>query len=180
MEEYVDVLDSSGNLTGENKLKSEVHRDGDWHKAVHVWIINPKGELLIQKRSAIKDNLPNMWDIPSAGHLSAGEDSITSAIRETEEELGLKLLSENFEYLFSITQQSIREDGSYINNEFNDIYLVRLDLNLAGFKLQEDEVAEIKFIPYKELEKIINRGDEEFISHPKEYEKLFEELHKRY
>jgi len=32
--EYFDVLDENGNKTGKIKLRSEVHRDGDWHKGV--------------------------------------------------------------------------------------------------------------------------------------------------
>ena len=47
--EYLDILDENGNLTGEKKLRTEVHRDGDWHKAVHVWILNSKNQLLLQK-----------------------------------------------------------------------------------------------------------------------------------
>ena len=34
--EYLDVLDSSGNKTGKKKLRSEIHKDGDWHRAVQI------------------------------------------------------------------------------------------------------------------------------------------------
>lgn len=44
--EYFEVLDEKGNKIGKVKLRSEVHRDGDWHKAVDVWIFNSKSELL--------------------------------------------------------------------------------------------------------------------------------------
>ena len=45
--EYVDVLDSSGRPIGKMKPKSEVHRDGDWHGAAHLWILNREGQILI-------------------------------------------------------------------------------------------------------------------------------------
>ena len=48
MEEYFDILDENGKKTGKTKLRKEVHKDGDWHKAVHVWIINDKNEILLQ------------------------------------------------------------------------------------------------------------------------------------
>ena len=54
--EYFDVLDENGNKTGKLKLRNEVHRDGDWHRGVHVWIINSFGELLLQRRSPNKEN----------------------------------------------------------------------------------------------------------------------------
>jgi isopentenyldiphosphate isomerase len=60
MEEYIDVVDDGGNLTGKREPKSIAHKNGDRHKAVHVWIINFKGELLIQRRSPIKENHPSL------------------------------------------------------------------------------------------------------------------------
>lgn len=41
--EYFDVLDSEGHKTGRIKLRSAVHRDGDWHRAVNIWIVNGGG-----------------------------------------------------------------------------------------------------------------------------------------
>lgn len=63
VKEYFDLLDENGNKTGNIKLRSEVHRDGDWHKAVHIWIINDEGEILLQRRCATKESYPNMLDI---------------------------------------------------------------------------------------------------------------------
>ena len=77
--EYFDLLDENGNKTGKIKLRNEVHRDGDWHKAVHIWIINENGDVLLQRRCATKDSNPNMLDISSAGHLSAGDNSVSGA-----------------------------------------------------------------------------------------------------
>jgi isopentenyldiphosphate isomerase len=178
--EYLDVLDKDGNLTGGKKSKLDVHKDGDWHKTVHVWIITPKGELLIQKRSPEMDSYPDLWDISTAGHISSGEDSITSALRETEEELGLKLKTENFHYLFTTIQQAVLQSGTYINNEYNDVYLVELDPAFLKFNLQKEEVSETRWMPYQELEKQLNDNSENFVPHPEEYSKLFPELYKRY
>lgn len=49
MAEYLDVLDEKGNPTGERKEKAEMHRDGNWHRAVHVWIINSRGGVIDTK-----------------------------------------------------------------------------------------------------------------------------------
>ena len=61
--EDFDLLDENGNKTGKTKLRTEVHRNGDWHKAVHIWIINNKGDVLLQRRCATKDSDSNMLDI---------------------------------------------------------------------------------------------------------------------
>jgi len=176
MEEYLDVLDENGNPTGRTKLKSEIHRDGDWHKTVHIWIINHKGELLIQKKSPDDYNFSNLFDISSAGHISAGEKSVDAAMREIGEELGLNIPEKNFEYLFTVAQKYRSDKLAYINNEFGDVYLIKMELDSSKLKLQKEELAEVKFMHYKELEKIISENNKEFIPHPEEYEKLFEKL----
>ena len=87
--EYFDILDEEGDKTGEKKLRSEVHRDGDWHRNVHILIVNSKGEALLQHRSKDKDSHPDMWDMSSTGHILAGEEDNESALREIKEEVGI-------------------------------------------------------------------------------------------
>ena len=90
MKEYIDVVDEKNNPTGKVKEKQQAHEDGNFHRTAHVWIINSKNELLLQKRSASKKTHPNYWDISGAGHIRAGESVIDGAIRELKEELGHK------------------------------------------------------------------------------------------
>lgn len=60
--------------------RGAVHHDGDYHRAVHVWIYAEcTQELLLQKRADCKDSWPGQWDISSAGHISAGDTSLISA-----------------------------------------------------------------------------------------------------
>lgn len=61
-------------------FRSHVHRDGDYHRAVHVWIFaESTQELLVQRRADNKDSWPGLWDISSAGHISAGDSSLVTA-----------------------------------------------------------------------------------------------------
>jgi 16S rRNA (adenine1518-N6/adenine1519-N6)-dimethyltransferase len=66
-----------------------VHRNNLRHRAVHIFIFNPAGELLLQKRSRWKDRHPNLWDSSAAGHVGTGEDYDGTAKRELREELGV-------------------------------------------------------------------------------------------
>lgn len=96
--EYFEVLNEVGAKTGLVKQRNQVHRDGDWHRAVHVWIYSlSTNELLLQQRAACKESWANLFDCSTAGHLSAGDDSLPTAQREVEEELGLQLPQEGDE-----------------------------------------------------------------------------------
>lgn len=128
-EEHFDVLDEAGAKTGATAPRSEVHRRGLFHRAVHTWLFCPSsGELLLQQRAACKDSWPLRWDISSAGHLSAGDESRSAAVRELEEELGLRFPASRFEFLFTHLEklESIQRGKPFINNEFNDVYLVAI------------------------------------------------------
>lgn len=93
MAEYLDVIDEEGNLTGEIVDRKTAHREGIRHRASHLWLVRNKDgkiQVLLQKRSPSKEAFPNCYDISSAGHVPAGEDFETTAVRELNEELGIR------------------------------------------------------------------------------------------
>ncbi|KAL1063420.1 hypothetical protein V6Z11_D13G141400 [Gossypium hirsutum] len=92
--EYLDILTKIGKKsTFPSPGTGDVHRDGDYHKAVHVWNFAERTqELLLQKRADCKDSWPGLWDISSAGHISAGDSSlITAQYKENNEARSLIL-----------------------------------------------------------------------------------------
>jgi isopentenyl-diphosphate delta-isomerase type 1 len=89
-EEVFDVVNERDEVIGRER-RSEVHRRGLRHRAVHVLVFNARGELLLQKRSMSKDTFPGTWDSSASGHLDAGEDYDACAVRELREEIGLNL-----------------------------------------------------------------------------------------
>ena len=56
-----------------------MHRDGDWHRSVHVWVVDTAeagrgaARVLLQRRSEHKDTYPGHWDVSVAGHVEAGD-----------------------------------------------------------------------------------------------------------
>lgn len=170
--EYFDVLDENGNKTGKTKLRSEVHRDGDWHKAVHIWIINNNGDILLQRRCPTKDSHPNMLDISSAGHLSAGDDSLTGAIRELKEELNLDVSPNELQFIKTLKRSS-KYTETFINNEFDDLYILRTNKKIEEMQFQKEEISEIFFVPYKKFKDMVNNKQPDLLRHDDEFEILF-------
>lgn len=167
MEEILDIYTIEGKYLG-TRTREECHQKnpGFYHKPVWIWIVNSKNEILVQKRASVKKSFPNYWDMPSAGHVAAGESSIEGVIRETEEELGLKTKKDDYIYV-----------GEYICEktwEIGQIYLLKIDVEINELKLQKEEVDEVKWLSYEEFVKLFY--SEEFIPYDEEYRKLVLDL----
>ena len=158
-------------IGGPIKTKAEVHRDGDWHVAAHVWIATPDGRVLLQKRSTEKENWPGYWDVSAAGHLSAGETPVEAAVRETFEELGLRIAPGELRRLGVTRGQSVLRDGTYIDNEEHEIFLVEREVDPSALTLQAGEVGEVMLVPIDQLSKV-----EPLVPHELEYRMLMDKL----
>lgn len=162
--EFLDIINNDGTLSGRIKERELIHQDGDLHHTSHVWIArkNQKSgmDLLLQKRSKEKDSHPGCYDISSAGHILAGSNYIESAIRELEEELGIKAMEE--ELIYRGTRRFRWEGNFYgvpfIDNQISRIYLIwRDDIQIEKLTLQQEEIEEVIWIDYEEcLEKVKN------------------------
>jgi|SaaInlStandDraft_1057018.scaffolds.fasta_scaffold20362_2 isopentenyldiphosphate isomerase len=173
MKEFFDLLDEEGQLTGETKERSQVHRDGDWHRTIHVWLLHGE-DLLLQLRGPEQESNPGLWDISCAGHLSSGEDREQGLKREFDEELGLDLGSRRPEFLGEL--KSVWSSGSFVDREFNDIYLVIWDGVRPKIDFQKEEVDDVTWIPWAELRNRVMDGDKSLVCHPEEFDLLFERL----
>jgi len=174
--EYLDILDKKGSKTGDSKSYDEVHEKGFIHRTVHIWILNSKKELLIQKREKNRRAYPSHWDISAAGHISAGQTSLEAAQRETKEELGIEISSSEFQYLFTVEEHIILNDGTYINNEFQDVFMVRKDLDILQIKLIDGEVEAVRFLSLGEFKKWVKGQMEPMVPHEEEYRRLLEHI----
>ena len=87
-EEIFDVVNERDGVI-DAKPRSEVHRLGLLHRAVHALVFNSHGEIFLQKRSMTKDREPGKWDSSTSGHVDSGEDYDACSIRELREEIGL-------------------------------------------------------------------------------------------
>jgi isopentenyldiphosphate isomerase len=93
-EELFPVVDDDGNEI--SLAPRSVCHDGKsmlLHPVVHLHLLNPNGDLFLQKRAMTKDLLPGMWDTSVGGHMSSSETAEEALRREAEEELGLKDLT---------------------------------------------------------------------------------------
>lgn len=152
----IDVLDEYGKYTGDTKTKQEIHEQGLWHMAAHVWIYNSKGEILLQLRAKDKDSYPGLWDISVAGHTDSGEKPIESAVREMREEIGL-IVDQNQLYPGGIIKISQPINGTdWYDNEIGHIYYYKFDGDINELSTPDGEVEKLEFMSIDTFEKEIN------------------------
>jgi isopentenyldiphosphate isomerase len=152
--EIWDVLDASGNKTGNTVERGTSLSQGEYHLIVDVWIMNNKGEFLISRRVSSKYPDPGKWN-PVCGCAMAGEDSISSALRETKEELGIDLDIQKGRLL----KRFICGTESII-----DVWLFNQEVDINTVELKTDETDDVIWASANAVKHMINNND--FV-HPK-------------
>lgn len=143
--EIWDILDEDGNITGDtiNKDEGIMMPKGMYHQGADVWILNSKKEILIQKRAPKKRLEPNLWAM-TGGSVIKGESSLDTIKRETKEELGIDL----------DVEKAIKIQHYKTGNVWLDVYIVEQEVNLNDIIMQEEEVSDVKFVGFDEVEKL--------------------------
>jgi isopentenyldiphosphate isomerase len=129
-DELLDVFDERGWHVG-TKRRADVHRDGDWHLAFHLWVTSPDG-VLFQRRARDKASWPGYLDASAAGHLIAGE-AIRDGMREVDEELGAAYAFDDLESL-GVHRVDDAERSGVVNRELQHVFAVRDDRPLEAWE----------------------------------------------
>lgn len=135
-DELFDVVTADGEPTGITKRRADVHRDGDWHRAIHVWVYGRDDSgpyLLLNQRGRHKDTWPLALDATVGGHLAAGE-TVEQAYREVEEEIGLTINPAPLTHIGRRTRASGGNQPGVIDREIQEIFLLRDDRPLDDFR----------------------------------------------
>ncbi len=176
-DEMLDILDENGNSVNKLKRRSRVHKDGNWHRTVHVWVITSNNEVLIRKRAKEKLTYPDKWDISCAGHVESGSTSRMSVVCEAKEELGIDLSPLELKKVGTLQQTYNDEDIQ--DNEIVDIFLVYRDISIHKCRLQKNEVSQVRLIQLGDLKRCVENRDDHLMPHSDEYRLVFQALEER-
>ena len=147
--EYWDLYNEEREKLNKKHLRSNTNilNPGEYHIVVNIWIISDQNKIIITQRHPQKE-WPLKWEC-SGGSLIAGEDSITGALREVEEEIGIKLKRENGKLIYSKKREM----------DFKDTYLFKENIDINKTKLQENEVVNIKLVSRNELLEMVKNNE---------------------
>lgn len=149
-EEVFDVVDQADHVLFQAP-RSVVHANHWLHRAVHIFVFNSRRELLIHRRSATKDEAPLKYTSSASGHLGAGEDYATAAVRELDEELGLQA-SVEFLGIFPA-------NGAETSFEHSGLYRAVSDQTP---RFDPGEILSGEFHSLAEIDQLIRREPDEF------------------
>lgn len=150
--EIIAVVDDSDNIVGET-TRREAHEKGLLHREVYIYLINSEKQVLLHRRL---DN--HLWDHSSSGHFSKGQNYEEAAQREFEEELGIKLDKNELNEIGFERLQTV-EFPKKTNYRFAKIFVVRKNVPLNEFKIDKEEIEEIKYFDKEELNKLLNSSE---------------------
>jgi isopentenyldiphosphate isomerase len=155
--EQLEVLTANGEPTGLVKARDAVHRDGDWHRAFHLWLMLPDRSVLVQRRSTSKDLAGGLIDVSVAGHIAAGE-TWREAVRESQEEIGLPLDPDSLTFFFRERSERFYPDGR-CDREFHEVYAALLDERVAStLRPNPSELSALYWVPLAALLKLVRDG----------------------
>lgn len=151
MEQW-DIVDEHGNRTGKTIPKGTPMKKDEYHLSVSVWIQNDDRKYLISQRAPGK-LAPDMRETTGGAAIS-GEDSLSAALRETKEELGITLYPQNGKAFKSYTYPHSSGDGA----AYIEVWLFRQNIDIDTIVLQKEETRDVKWARKKQIKQMIDQN----------------------
>lgn len=148
--EYLDIVNEKDEVISRDTRKN-VHKKHAIHRGIHVFVINSKNEILLQKRSEKRDYYPGFWDASVGAQVLSGETYEQAAGREVKEELGFE--PEDLKKVCDYKSYSKRQ------RENRRLFVCQAE---GPFNFNKEEVELIKFWPTEKIQEEIEKGERKF------------------
>ncbi len=152
-EELLQVVDpETGEPTGEHLPRKKVLEEKLWCRTTNIFVLNSKGQILCHQRSLNKERFPGAWTTRFDGHITMGESFTISALKELEEEIGLRVNA------FQLIPW--RTSKKNVSRIWVRDFLTVFDGNIEDLPLQKSEIEQIKWFDAKEVLDELESEDE--------------------
>ena len=145
--ELWDLYDAERKPLGRTHVRGEEFAEGEYYVCCEIWVINSEGKFLTTKRHPDK-KAGNQWEFVGGGTF-AGETTLQSAVRELQEETGIKAEEQDLKFLSTYAH----------NNYFMDIYVLKSDVEIGSIVLQPEEAIDVKWATGDEIQAMIDAGE---------------------
>ncbi|GAA4396961.1 hypothetical protein GCM10023187_05670 [Nibrella viscosa] len=155
MEQLLEVFDAGNQPLGYTKPKAQIEQDGDWHRTAQVFVVSGHNELLVSLRHPTKKVLPNYWDVCVGGHTDPGEMYEEAALRETQEELGVRPGAGELQFVGYFRVEVT--ENQLLDREHAAVYVWKTSCGLNDFTMQPDEIAELRYMSIETVKRDLAR-----------------------
>lgn len=142
--------------------KTAVHRAGLLHRAFSIFVVDARGRVLLQRRSAKKYHSGGLWANSCCGHPRPGERTLAAARRRLNEELGV---ASPLTFGFFARYQAELDHGMQ-ENEFVYVYFGPL---ASAVRPDPAEVSKVEFVSPAEIRRRIRQKPDAFVVWLKHY-----------
>jgi len=157
----LNIIDEKGSIIGKES-RDKIHRGGLLHREINVFVYNDEEEILFQKRAPNKDTFPSLFDASAGGHVDIGEDYLSAAIRELEEETGIKAKKSDLILLGLFKKEAYDKVTNKTNYALKEIYAYHFK-GKEELAIEKGEATNLKFWPIKKLFNLSKEEEKEFI-----------------
>ena len=134
--EYLEVVNENDEVIG-TETREKIHREGLFHREIHVWFVTPNREIIFQHRAKDKDTWPDLLDTTVGGHVDIGMTYEDTAIKEIEEETGLKIFPNDLVFMRKVQNKSEDVVINNLNNAFDTEYAFIFNANVSDLVIEE-------------------------------------------
>lgn len=158
MPELLNIVDDNDQIIGAES-REKIHKDGLLHREVHVYFFTPRGELIFQHRAKDKDTFPDLLDATVGGHVEIGHSYEETAVKETEEETGVKVSISDLTLIGKIDKHYSQDKVTgKTNNVFRAHYAYLYEGNVNSLKIEVGKSLGFEVWP---IAKLMNASEDE-------------------
>lgn len=145
--EFLDIVDKDDNIIGTTS-KEDIYKKSLGHRICHIIIFNNDGKMVLQKRSSKVSFCPDHWSAAVGGHVQSGETYEQAALREYEEELGVK------------SELELVGKDLYCTTNIPYKFLTTFKTSYGGqFNPDIEVVSEVRSFDMEDIKKMISDGE---------------------
>ena len=135
--------------------KIEAHEKALLHRAFSVFILNDKGELMLQQRALDKYHSPGLWTNTCCSHQREGESNISAGKRRLQEEMGFVTeLAEAVSFIYKAPF-----DNGLTEHEYDHVMIGTYN---DAPEINPDEVASWKWMEIQAVKDDISENPDEY------------------
>lgn len=158
----LNIVDEKENIVGED-TRDNIHKQGFLHREIHVWFYTSKGEIIFQHRAKDKDTYPDLLDATVGGHVEIGDNYENTALKEIEEETGVKATKNNLTFIQITKSKSYDQVTGMTNNVIRAVYAFHYDDGVENLKIEKGKAIGFEAWSFEKLFNISEADKKYFI-----------------